>query len=758
MGIRTACRQIAAPAYFRRSLLFVPFALLAVACSENATEPVAREMDATPSLNLVAAQLAGASGPIVSGLAPGKCMDFDSNGTIINSCDGSAEQNFTFKSNGSIVASNGACVMASGTKDASRIILRQCDGGDDQKWTATDAGEIRGIGGKCIGVAWNNPTDGTKLVLWPCNSTPSQQWTSASSSSVVESDIAVSVSNLQVASGKTYKVLSGGTQASAVAYIDRTYQLSSSIPSVINGATYIRTANDDKFASLGSSSFLSFDVSANSDVYVAHGNDPDLVKPAWLTDSFKNTGIKLGTTKDGLTYTLYKKSFAKGRVTLGSNTTKATDGSMYLVFIVPQGGSVTDSTSTDSSTTDSSTTDTTTSPTSPDSGPHSGFFVSPSGSSSASGSESSPLSLSAALGGASGKIQPGDTVWLRKGTYKGNFRSTLSGSSSAPIVVRQYPGERATIDGTIAVDGRYTWYWGFEVGNTNTGTTDVIGVDSHCPGCRFINLAIHDHSGNGLGMWAEGPDQVAYGNIIDNNGVRGANDHPGHGIYAQNETGSKKLIDNILVNQFGYGVHIYGESGGLKNFTIDGNVGVNSGQQDGMDYQVGGLTQVVNLVFTDNMSYRSPGRRGNTARLGYDWGPTNSGAIITGNYLVGTLLLPNWSSMTFSGNTVLDGSMPTSTKVVVEPNQYEAGRANVIVYNWGGQGAVSVDLSKVLRSGDSYEVRNAANFYAAPVASGTYNGGSVSIPITSVAPARSISGQSTSSTGTEFNAYVVLRK
>ncbi|HEY9427148.1 MAG TPA: Ig-like domain-containing protein, partial [Gemmatimonadaceae bacterium] len=54
----------------------------------------------------------------------------------------------------------------------------------------------------------------------------------------------------------------------------------------------------------------------------------------------------------------------------------------------------------------------------PDSTPsdsHSGIFVSPSGSSSASGTQSSPMSLSAALSGAGGKVSAGDTVWVRAG-------------------------------------------------------------------------------------------------------------------------------------------------------------------------------------------------------------------------------------------------------------------------------------------------------------------------------------------------------
>ena len=455
-------------------------------------------------------------------------------------------------------------------------------------------------------------------------------------------------------------------------------------------------------------------------------------------------------------------------------------------------------------------------------GEHGGYFVAPSGSGGSAGSSAAPWDLATALSGGNGKIQAGDTVWLRGGTYSGKFTSSLSGSSSAPIVVRQYPGERATVNGSISVNGNYTWYWGFEVANTNTGTQDVMGVDSHCPGCRFINLVIHDHSGNGLGMWAEGPNQEAYGNVIYNNGFHGSTSTTyGHGIYAQNVSGTKKLINNILVNQFGYGVHIYTEGSQMKNFTLDGNIAVNSGQGSGMDYQVGGLVPVENLTFTNNMSYRSPGRRGNTARLGYNWGPLNAGATITGNYLVGQMLLSHWSSITFQHNTVMgpdgpavtltleDGqgmttgswdynsygdfsdvpfsivaagsgtgyslsswqqktgfdrsstasaSRPTSTTVVVEPNAYEAGRANIIVYNWGGQGAVSVDLSKVLRAGDSYEVRNAQNFYASPVASGSYGGGSVSIPIGASPVAPSITGKSLSSTSSELAVFVVLRR
>src|SRR5256885_16739553 len=82
----------------------------------------------------------------------------------------------------------------------------------------------------------------------------------------------------------------------------------------------------------------------------------------------------------------------------------------------------------------------------PPSESHAGWHVAPSGSSSNAGSTSQPWSLDYALHGASGQIQPGDTVWLHGGTYRGAFRPSVAGAPGNPVVIRQYPGERATID------------------------------------------------------------------------------------------------------------------------------------------------------------------------------------------------------------------------------------------------------------------------------------------------------------------------
>ncbi len=710
----------------------------------------------------------------------------------------------------------------------------------------------------------------------------------------------VVVSNIAGASGKTYVAVQGGMTVGAKVYTDRTYKTMSPLPIVVQGATYIQTANNDKVAKPGSTSFLSFTVDRAVTVYVAHDNR--IAAPKWLTSTFtKTTATITNTDYYGQQHlTLFKRSFPQGKVTLGSNVDRTGNCNMYMVILVGSGSTTTpvDTTGpvvkitaptagasvTNAVTISASATSTirvtgvqfqvdgksiaakdTTSPYSTSwksttvangthtltaiatdaqghssksseqvnvkntttstggstsTGTHAGWYVTPNGSSGGSGSATSPWDLTTALGGAGGRIQPGDTVWLRAGTYgsgegRSDYHATLVGTSTAPIVVRAYPGERATINGDIAVDGGYTWYWGFELANTNTSTQDIQGINSHCPGCRFINLVVHDHSGDGFGLWSEGPNQVAYGNIIYNNGFHGSTSTSfGHGIYAQNNTGTKVLQDNILFNQFGYGIHVYGSGNAyLNNFTVDGNVSFNSGVGDGMNYTFGGGSPLNNLVVNGNMAYYNPSKMGNSMRVGYNFGTTNRNGVVTNNYVVGTAFLSQWlSGLTFTGNTVVnpsgvdvlfDQDVPTSSTVdhntymdgssmafsvlgvgftlstlqskygfdthstmssslpanhiVVEPNTYEKGRANIVVYNWSGAGAVTVDLSSALTIGDKFVVVNAQNFFGAPVASGTY-GGPVTIPMSGTSAPASIGGHAMPSTSSQFQTFVVLKQ
>lgn len=86
------------------------------------------------------------------------------------------------------------------------------------------------------------------------------------------------------------------------------------------------------------------------------------------------------------------------------------------------------------------------------------FFAAPYGSSQGNGTSLRPWDSATALAdntktqNVNNVVKPGDTIWLRGGTYgmgTNVYFSGLAGTSNNPIIVRQYPGERAIIDGEI---------------------------------------------------------------------------------------------------------------------------------------------------------------------------------------------------------------------------------------------------------------------------------------------------------------------
>jgi hypothetical protein len=129
------------------------------------------------------------------------------------------------------------------------------------------------------------------------------------------------ISNLSVASGKTYQTLTGLSN-NLPCYIDRSYKYSN-VPSFLNGATFIKTANDDKKQT--DTNFLTFTANSNVKVYVAYDNRN--AKPAWLS-TYTDTKSDL---KTDVSFSIYQKNFSAGKITLGGNQA---GGSMYTVMII----------------------------------------------------------------------------------------------------------------------------------------------------------------------------------------------------------------------------------------------------------------------------------------------------------------------------------------------------------------------------------------------------------------------------------------
>jgi len=110
-------------------------------------------------------------------------------------------------------------------------------------------------------------------------------------------------------------------------YVDRTYSISD-IPDTVVGLPFLRTANNDK--NLQDTALIGFTVNQHSIVYVAH-DDQYATKPGWLAD-FVDTGDNI--VSGGGTFSLWKKEFPAGTVTLGENAVSGSGNhSMYSVIV-----------------------------------------------------------------------------------------------------------------------------------------------------------------------------------------------------------------------------------------------------------------------------------------------------------------------------------------------------------------------------------------------------------------------------------------
>ena len=70
-----------------------------------------------------------------------------------------------------------------------------------------------------------------------------------------------------------------------------------------------------------------------------------------------------------------------------------------------------------------------------------------------------------------------------------------------------------------------------------------------------------------------------------------------------------------------------------------------------------------------------------------------------------------------------------------------------------------MDLGDLVPAGTDFEIRNAQNFYAAPVVTGTHDGGAVTIPLTNLDIALPIGDPDAipadQRTGRDFNVFVL---
>ncbi|MDR2928539.1 MAG: T9SS type A sorting domain-containing protein [Cytophagaceae bacterium] len=423
------------------------------------------------------------------------------------------------------------------------------------------------------------------------------------------------------------------------------------------------------------------------------------------------------------------------------------------------------------------------------------YHVKVSGSSSGNGSKTNPWNLQTALNHPQ-KVAAGDTIWVHGGVYHGAFVSKLWGSANNPIIVRAVPGEQVILDGNgyngdgvLSFEGRYTWIWGLTITTSNTNRNDdkdvVFFIGSNN---KLINCTVSNGGGNGVGLWKTAIDSEIYGCIIYHNGYIGDTRGHGHGVYIQNETGTKLVRNNVIFNSYGVGIHVFGETAHIRGYNIEENTMFNCGLPYGMlerHILIGGNQPVERAHVKSNLFYNRQNISSKAMmQFGYSYGTTNKSAEFTGNYMVdgSYYCIAHWDSMRVTENTIISHSEnmqliafdptyfnighpyfnyntyhkgnlgllsfnewqnvtgedanstysadePTATCYFVNKNIYEEGRANITVYNWAGSNSVNVDVSNVLNTGDEYELFDTSNLAVGAIASGTFNGNSISVPM-----------------------------
>jgi hypothetical protein len=324
-------------------------------------------------------------------------------------------------------------------------------------------------------------------------------------------------------------------------------------------------------------------------------------------------------------------------------------------------------------------------------------FVAPRGLPTGTGEIDKPWDLATALLGPAA-VKPGDTIWLRAGTYGTGgtlvYRSTLQGTPSAPILVRAYPGEHAKVDGGISIVGRHVWFWGFEITNSSPQRT-VKNIDKERPrgivigadavGTKIINMVIHDVGRAGVGGGTNGFE--IYGTLFWGNGIydrRADNGRRGEAVYLNlwkrdaDPTAVNLLRDNIAFNNFNMGLKIYSEWPGvyIDGYHLEGNVAFNNGSP-GAGAKQGNLLvrserfapPIKRLKVLENFSYRtSASSNPYSAEFGCKPGSgiQCADAVVRHNYFVagrthiGALRIQNWQRLELARNTIVGSEVLVS--------------------------------------------------------------------------------------------------
>lgn len=353
--------------------------------------------------------------------------------------------------------------------------------------------------------------------------------------------------------------------------------------------------------------------------------------------------------------------------------------------------------------------------------------------------------------------------------------------------------EGVVIDGSLTIDGWYVSVSGLRVtdsANTDresaqstSSPTDITGrnaalsiAGSHIKvtDCHFTNAR------QGLSCGTDSVDVEFVGCLWYHNGWKNPANAYGHGVYPQNsDLATRKMFrDCFMFDNFGLNIHIYGASGLLNNFTIEGCAAFNAGQlidQWFGEMLYGGNEPFSNPIIKETMTY------GATSALGYGTGNTVSNAIVKDNYFatvtgapfrlttcvpaqmagnafVGTTDVA-WAHDDWSDNVYATPLPNTGLVTFMRKHPTTTGRGMIVVYNWSQSDSVIVDVSAVLGAGAAYKLHNVQDYFNDVVTGNVAGDGSITIDMRAVSHsvASPVGWTAAPTTFPTFGAFVIER-
>ena len=450
------------------------------------------------------------------------------------------------------------------------------------------------------------------------------------------------------------------------------------------------------------------------------------------------------------------------------------------------------------------------------------WFVAPNPTPGGNGTRLQPWSLQTAL--TNSLIQPGETVWLRGGTYFPDstnaylngalgWGALVGGTSNNPVTYRSYRDEWAVVDRGWVLSS-YIRFQDLEFydslkGHNPTNSSYPNGPWVHfvlgtSVGDEWINCVVHDVHNAWASFYSSA---IVRGCII---WYVGWNDfehvfYPDPAIFSgsicawplnrtlNNSVGDIVCNSNIV---FGSGATTGGtessiDISGTTSTTIIGNVCYNPIQNFSITANAGSVISsnicIAGLV-PINLQGTSATFQGNAV---YNAGGNDKPAVYFSSTNAGSWSVdynsyytPPPSAVSFANNgqygvnfaqwqatngfdlhgTTNNTAPPDAVRVI--PNQDQPKRCHIAVLNWTRKDNVTVNLSGVLNAGDAYKLYSAQNYNGGVIRTGTYNGTSISVPMTNLTTAPILYGTNMNYLGEtftqpasispEFAAFVVI--